>query len=715
MIAPAFRYLVSAFFISLLLCTEVQARLPPPTRTMDRLLDQAEVIVVAHVKPGSVRVVKGADGKNSFHELTLVTVKVLKGKPATKEITVTLGTFPAREFPKSKEHPQGRFLLTGWSEWGHTSEEARGLDLYAEQVWFLERFADFRLRLPKRAPLGVGNLGSVQERKWAPLIDLFIKKADVPTIRKLIDKSYAGNIPIMAVEAMYGSSDRRAGAFAWEYMQHMIEAEKAWGKMSFDQKKNAQAGDRPYLYAGTPFRTINSLAREEVLIWCRKSLAADDVRIRGFALEGIKRWADRDSLPELLKLLKSANSREIHDNIIETLGILGDTRAVPVLLDWLEKGSWRSARRALFRITDVRLSPNGNIARAWWQRNQNKPRRQWLNQGVEQDLHVLIKWAPGDDHELNPRFHLTDATCWYHVQSGVQMEDRKLAEAWKRWWQANKDYPQEKWVSDSFRLVGHPLPDLAGPEAVEALLKILNTEPEGWWQKGPKLDASLHLNWCRRLITRMTGMKVVETEYAFFTKSSHVEWKTEGPRWRALWDKNRHQIKVKPILIPEKQRFVFEDADRKLLCDDFDALDTEVVFQGPLVRKQLPGLLGKSILGTFIITVTNRSKQALTLHTRPTLTGEIGNHGFGSSMNIEEFTCITSKEEFATLRPGETLRWKHVARMHRAGDDGKTWLQHNLRFDERAPIASAWRGTVAAPWIAVKNEKIVDRADEGGK
>jgi hypothetical protein len=638
----------------------------------------------------------------------------LKGKLTAKEITVTLGTFPARQFPKSKDHPQERFLLTGWDGWGHTSEEETGLDLYAEQVWFLERFDDFRLRLPRKAPFGVGNLGSVQERKWAPLIDLFIKKADVPTVRRMLDKYYAGQVPKMAVEAMYGSGDRRAGAFAWDYMKQTIAAEKAWNKMSFDAKANAQAPRAPRLYAGTPFRTINSLGREEALIWCRKGLASDHEAIRGFALEGIKRWADRDSLPILLKLLEAAGSREEQEDLIETLGILGDQHAVPVLLEWLKKDNWRTARRALFRITDVRLSPNGNIARAWWERNRNEPRRHWLNQGIEQDLHLLQNWAPYDDRELDPLFHLGDATCWYQVQSGVQQEDKALAEAWKRWWQANKDFPQEKWVCDSFRAAGHPLPDLKGPEAVEALLKILNTEPGRWWKEGPKLDAGLHQNWCRRLITRMTGLKVVDTRYARFTESSYVNWKTEGPRWRALWDKSRERITVKPIVIPKIERFVFEEEDRKLLCDDFDALRAEVAFQGPLVRKQLPGLLGKSILGTFVITVTNRSKQDLTLHTKPTLAGEIGHHGFGSSMNIHQFTCITSQEEFATIRPGQSLRWSHVATLHTYEKEEKVWLQHNLIFDERSPKATAWRGTIAAPWIGVKKENIAEDAGQGG-
>jgi hypothetical protein len=401
--------------LGLFLASQLHARIPPPTATMDRLLHKAEVIVIGHVKPGSVRVAAGPDGKGSFHEVTLVAMKVLKGKLAAKEITVTLGSFPAREFPKSKEHPQGRFLLTGWGEWGHTSKEEKGLDLYAEQVWFLERLPDHYLRLPKTAPLGVNNVGSVQERKWAPLIELFIKKADVPTVRRILEKYYAGQMPKMAVEAMYGSSDRRAGAFAWDYMQRTIEAEKIWEKMSVKEKANAQAGNRPHLYAGDPFRVINSLGREEALIWCRKGLASNDEAIRRFALEGIKRWSDRDSVPVLLKLLEAARTRDQQENLIETLGIVGGRQEVPVLLEWLKKDTWRTARHALFRITDVRLSPNGNIASAWWERNQNKPRRHWLNQGIEQDLHLLQSWSPYDDRELNPLFHLGDATCWYQV------------------------------------------------------------------------------------------------------------------------------------------------------------------------------------------------------------------------------------------------------------------------------------------------------------
>jgi hypothetical protein len=61
----------------------------------------------------------------------------------------------------------------------------------------------------------------------------------------MLDKYYAGQVPKMAVEAMYGSGDRRAGAFAWDYMQRTIEAQKIWEKMSFDAKANAQAPRAP--------------------------------------------------------------------------------------------------------------------------------------------------------------------------------------------------------------------------------------------------------------------------------------------------------------------------------------------------------------------------------------------------------------------------------------------------------------------------------------
>src|SRR5262245_19654081 len=214
---------------------EANARIPPPPIALDVVLKQADRIVVGRVRPGSVTRVAGADRKESYHEFTLLVVRSLDGKDVAKEITVTMGSFPARVFPASKTHPQGRFLLTGWDHEGHTEQVETGLDLYAEQIWFLQRFRDDRLRNPMTAPHGVDHAHSVENLGQAGLIELVTQQASVAKLRKHLQKAYDGKIPLLAVQGLYGSSDSGAGALIWDYLQEFEALTKAWADHS---KKN---------------------------------------------------------------------------------------------------------------------------------------------------------------------------------------------------------------------------------------------------------------------------------------------------------------------------------------------------------------------------------------------------------------------------------------------------------------------------------------------
>src|SRR5262249_21247913 len=152
-------------------------------------------------------------------------------------------------------------------------------------------------------------------------------------------------IPEFAVELMRDSKDPRAGQFVWDSLKPLIERERALKRMTDHQKRLASLADlenpRPRFYSGTPFRTLNSLGREEALLCCRKGLLSDVETIRSWSLEGIKRWADAESVPTVLKLLETTKSHDEKGWLIEALGILEDRRAVPALLDWLEKDAGR--------------------------------------------------------------------------------------------------------------------------------------------------------------------------------------------------------------------------------------------------------------------------------------------------------------------------------------------------------------------------------------
>lgn len=678
------------------------ASLPPLPVPMDVVLKQAERIIVGRVQPGSVKTV--AKDKESFREFTLLVTRAIDGKDIGKAITIAQGSFPAMEFPPSKAHPKGRFLLTGWGERGGLSREAIGLDLYADQVWFLQRIPDTPYRF------GVVRFESVQPLEHAGLIELLARRAPVAKLRKHIEKEYKGKTPVMAVQALYGSHDEQAGAFAWDYLVEFEVLAKKLAALDLKMREDASIAERLHLrmemerYAPNyAFRTFNSLGRVDALKWSRKTLDADSPLLYYGALETFKRFRDTDSVPKLLDRLAKTADHHQRESIITTLGEIGDRRAIPALIDALTGESHtRPALHALFLLTDIRFSPNGDYAKRWWERNKEKPRWHWLKQGIEQDLHLLDKkhlaWVTWD-RDLEPITHLSRVTCW-HFPRGPEH-----AASWAKWWQANKDLPQERWLLDSFKAVGHPLPDLASEEAVAALIKAYNTKPDYWRDQGPVLDPYLHHYWCQRLLTRLTGWHMEDTHYVHYYSSHWFDYEKLGPLWQDHWKRNRGQ-KLNAIDIPAKQPFTMDAEDRRLLCEDFASWQVAIAFKSPLVRKTLPTLAGKHLRGTFEITLTNRSSRPLTLMTKPQLTIHNGIHECsGSVWGRPANPSATHKDDFARVLPGESIRWLETESLS-SWENEKTWVHFELHFKERGKADPAWRGSLATPWLMVQKGEV---------
>jgi hypothetical protein len=588
--------------------------------------------------------------------------------------------------------------LTGWGFRCHISQEEKGLDLNKYQIWFIEKMPKHFLVSPDKAPYGVRHFNSVQDIKHLPLIKLFVANADSEKIRAFIDEACGGVIPIMAVQYFHDSTDPGAGQFAWDYIQ--------------------QKGS----YAQPAFRTIISLPREEALKWCRKGLASRDKDVRRLTLSGVAKLGDTKSVPEIIKRLKQSEDNEERRVAIEALGIIGDPRAVPPLIEQLKHGDpegssttflWAYAREALHRITDVWLSPNGDKALMWWKRNKKRPRWQWLKQGIEQDLFIMDRFQTQSYvAEIQPIRHLEFAACrQIHLLGSsdkARERHRKSCTLWKEWWQQNKHLPQERWVLDSFKEVGHPVGDLENKDSVETLIKILNTEPHGWWHGKPALTW-LHHYWCHSFLKRLTGLPVIDSEYFFYTES-YIDWKKFGPKWRSVWEKHRDKIEIRLINIPQEQEFVFEKEDRDLLFDHFNMLKAHVKFIGPLMRKKLKGYANEHITGTFEIMVTNGSDNDITIHTKPLLCGRSGhNYGSGGSLSSIKFECTSHEGEFATLKPGESLKWLEQERLNSWGFDERTWLQFRLLFQRSGEDDHAWRGVIRMPWVSVKKEKIIEK------
>jgi hypothetical protein len=673
--------------ICLVPCKVAFAKIPPPPAHMDDLLNQAEVIVVGRVKPGSLVIEKSPDGHKSAHQLSLLVSRTIKSNLKDNVVTLTYTIeFPMREFPKTQDDPQDRLLLTGWNEWGHISEKKEGLDLYADQIWFLERLPEEFLVFPDKAPFGVQHLESVQSIEYSALVELFVRNAGPKEVRELIDKSYKGIIPEIAVEYFRDSAASGVGEFVWDYLKQEGASEQI------------------------AYRTLDSLAREEALKWCREGLSSQNVVIRRYALDGMMVHTDKDSVPSIIKLLGESKDYEEKEHAIRALGVIGDTKAVPALIELLKHKDpednekppgtflWEHARKAIRLITNVCLSPNGDKAIRWWNRNKDKPRWHWLKQGIEQDLQLFDRSQEENYYvaDMAPRSHLSFATCRQVPLSG-----------WEQWWKENKHFPQEKWVLDSFKEAGYPLPDLCSKDAVQALIGMLNTKPGTSWNGKPVLDW-LHHQWCHLLLKRLTGLSVSDSRYAFYIEGA--DWEILGPKWQTVWKKHSDSITLKPIEVSQRQDFQFEEEDRNLLLEDFNILGSQVVLKGPLVRKELPNLAGKQIIATFEITLSNKSKDVIIIHTRPSLRGCAGSSfGDAGSLTRQKFECVSHSSEFATLKPGESIKWIEEELPTYWGGDNKTWVQFRLLFQRSGKDGKGWRGEVRTEWVSVRKEDAIEK------
>ena len=686
--------------LATIVAQEAAARKPPPPVPFDVILSKAERVVVGRVLPGSLKSTDGLDRKGQFQEMTLIVTRSLDGKELKKEVIVTMGSFPAKAEPPSKEHPNGQYLLLGWSAFGERLEAEIGLDLYAEQVWFLEQFPPTRVSDPA-SPYGVNHFESVRALEYAPLVELFVRQTKVASVREHIQKAYKGKTPQLAIQGLYRSNEpAAAAALIWEHLDRYDEVMRKVEKLSLEEKrglalKELEAAGEFYPYYA--FRTLNSLGRHDALPYVRKCLASQALRV--FALESVKRFADTDSVPVLVKLLPKVGYSDA-ERIIGTLGEIGDVRAIPALIDQLAADSpRRHVELALFQLTDIRFSSNGDYARRWWDRNKDRPRWHWLKQGIEQDLYLLryqraIPWQ----RDVEPAAHFDRVTCWHHERGSTA--DAIAARA--KWWQANKDLPQERWVMDSFNAVGHPLPDLASKEAGDVLAQVFATEPGHWWSENPVIDGYLHHYWCHQLLTRLTGWDLEDTHYLHYSKSHWFNHETTGKAWLAEWKKSRYGVKIYPISVPERQPFTMDAEDLRLLTEDFETLKAEILFKGPLVRKEIPGLLGKYIVGTFEITLTNQTKREIILHAKPDLVIQVGVHqGSGSTWGRKASQSTTHDKDFATLKPGDSIRWTERDNLS-SWDNDQCWVHYELRFD----ASKSWRGSVATPWLPVRKENI---------
>jgi len=158
------RTLIPSITLLLILCPQVALAWLRPRYEDATVVERSELIVVAHLKEGSIqKVFHGNNGASWEYHATLVITKVLKGKCEKQEIPLVihygLSVFDQSE---EKDSPQNGFRIidTGGSERGHIPVKDAG----ADNLWFLRKRSGIFGREP-----GTGNYGIVDPEDLQPL------------------------------------------------------------------------------------------------------------------------------------------------------------------------------------------------------------------------------------------------------------------------------------------------------------------------------------------------------------------------------------------------------------------------------------------------------------------------------------------------------------------------------------------------------------------
>jgi hypothetical protein len=211
----------------------------------------------------------------------------------------------------------------------------------------------------------------------------------------------------------------------------------------------------------------------------------------------------------------------------------------------------------------------------------------------------------------------------------------------------------------------------------------------------------LHPAWSHRLLTRLTGLAVVDTEYAHFTEHDYFDTRVYGPKWQTAWEQNRRYIELRPIAVPDKQPFVFEEHDRRLVCADLDAIRSELDLDGPLVRIRRADSKEAEFRATFVMRLSNTSERPLRFHTKPSVSNTIKSKSAHSGYSIQDCACIDSKEEFVTVPPGKSIRWRVPQTLSFVSVNDRTRYQFHLTFQRSGKDGAAWRGVVDTPFLTI--------------
>ena len=181
-----------AALLALLFCAQISHAWLRPIFEDATVVERSELIVVAHLKEGSIQYVphnrRPDEGRSWEHHATLVITKVLKGKCDNAEIPVVIHYGLTPVVGDGKNVPKGviEILDTGNSAAGLPSLVK---DAKEDNLWFLRKRGGLLGREPGTGNFGIVDPEDLQPLRWQDYFLLYLTENPEKAIRDYMQKN----------------------------------------------------------------------------------------------------------------------------------------------------------------------------------------------------------------------------------------------------------------------------------------------------------------------------------------------------------------------------------------------------------------------------------------------------------------------------------------------------------------------------------------------
>jgi len=455
-----------------------------------RLVDEAELIVVAHVVGNLTQVehVAEPEASRSWEYYGRLAIdEVLEGEAPGPEVLVVLHHgLTASQFvrngeivkaePMATRYP-GLAILNGGSDAGEPILE----DARQPAIWLLAHYTDrFRRGGRPTEGSGVGEPEHIQPLKMVPLFRAILRPA-----------------PVEGLVAFLRDPDTEVRAKALMYLRDRGEAAAfpALTELLQDPVFVSDAERRAVL-----FGCCVALGREAAIPYLRPLLGDETVFGFGEAAEALAVLHDTESTPRLMQALAGSARPRARADAARALGVMRDDRAVPAMIAALkddgylanygpEREVWAAARNAIWFMTGCRLSANGDKAERWWGVAHQLDPTAWRHFAAAQRIESLLLVSPFDQANVvamvsGEAYARPEGPRRLNFGRADEYDPLTAQEEWRAWLEAQgwDDYqalPSQ--IDDELALEVEPMavPEDAG--AVHLRYILTNRTPRDLW------------------------------------------------------------------------------------------------------------------------------------------------------------------------------------------------------------------------------------------